>query len=122
MQGMYGRTGVCPYMKECESFRTIVNSERWMERALSTLRRSGATSLPEDEGGYTEESLIGKLEQMRRVKERCYGHNGRCLKFWQFERRSRDDRSLESFKTRLEVIAGALSRAPSEQATSKNEV
>lgn len=122
LDGMYGRTGVCPYTGECDSFRTIVNSERWMERSLSRLRRSGAFSLPEEEGGYTEESLLIRLEQMRRVKERCYGRNGRCLKFWQFERMNRDDRSLEKLRVRLEVMGSPLGPFASERAATKNEV
>lgn len=104
MEGMYERTGLCPYTGECTSFRTIVKNERWMGKALSRIRREGASFLPKEEGGYSEESLVDKLEQLRRVKERCYSHNGRCLRFWQFERKKEDETPLFGLSRRLEVF------------------
>ena len=71
----------------CESYQTIRRSEHWMSKALSQIRRSGLDSLPKSEGGYTALMLENKLGQMRRIKDRCYQHNKRCLRFWQFNRK-----------------------------------
>jgi hypothetical protein len=60
-----------------------------MERTLSGLRRAGRDALARGEGGYTSEELQDRLLHVRRVKERCYSGNRRCLRFWQLERRAR---------------------------------
>lgn len=83
MYQMYERTTLCPYTEKCESYQTILRSERWMEHALSKLRRE-ARQGTSSYCGYTVEALQWRLEHMNRVKERCYKHNGRCLRFWQF--------------------------------------
>jgi hypothetical protein len=83
---IFGRRDMCPYTGECESFKTMVRAERWMERAVSSLRRSGEEKLSEAEGGYHINTLQHRLEHLRGVKKRCYSHHGRCLRFWQFER------------------------------------
>ena len=101
MEGVYDRTGLCPYTGDCESFRSIVNGERWMEKALSTMRREGKDSLPRAEGGYTVNNLQDRLAHLRRVKNRCYSSNGRCLRFWQFERMNENRSSLNRLKRRL---------------------
>ncbi|MCW3978645.1 MAG: hypothetical protein NWF12_02750, partial [Candidatus Bathyarchaeota archaeon] len=108
VEGIYKRTGLCPYTGECESFRTIAESERWMERALSRLRRGGMDGAADGEREYSEESLVDKLEHLKRVRERCYGYNGRCLRFWQFERRSEEERSLDLLKKRLSLMDGII--------------
>jgi hypothetical protein len=83
-----------------------------MERALSSLRRAGADSYTESDRAYSEEFLVDKLEHLRKVRERCYGHNGRCLRFWQFEKRNEEEESLDRLQKRLAVIEGILSHAP----------
>jgi len=104
---VYERTGLCPHTDACDSYSAIVKSESWMEKCLSGLRREGRTALTREEGGYTADGLQDRLSQMRRVKERCYSGNKRCLRFWQLERRalSREDklgwRSSESTGERL---------------------
>ena len=113
MEGVYERTGVCPYTDECESYKAIYNSERWMERNLSRLRRAGLESLPEEDGGYSEQTLVDKLAHLRRVKGRCYGRNGRCLRFWQFEKRNEEHRSFDRLRKRMEVFGGVIGPAPS---------
>jgi hypothetical protein len=60
-----------------------------MERTLSGLRRGGRDALTREEGGYTADGLQERLLSIRRVKERCYSGNRRCLRFWQLERRAR---------------------------------
>jgi hypothetical protein len=112
VEGIYKRTGLCPYTAECDSYRTIAESERWMERALSSLRRADADSHIEADRAYSEESLVDKLEHLRKVRERCYGHNGRCLRFWQFEKRNEETESLDRLQKRLAVIEGIISPAP----------
>ena len=104
LEGVYKRTGLCPYTGECTSFQTIVNNERWMGKALSRLRREGLSFLPDEDGGYSEESMEDKLGHLRRVKERCYSYNGRCLRFWQYERRKEDKKPFDWLKMRLEVF------------------
>jgi hypothetical protein len=59
-----------------------------MERTLSGLRRGEEDPLAR-ERGYTADGLHTRLLRMRRVKERCYSGNRRCLRFWQLERRAR---------------------------------
>ena len=121
VEGIYKRTGLCPYTGECESFRTIAESERWMERALSRLRRGEMDGAVDGEREYSEESLVDKLEHLKRVRERCYGYNGRCLRFWQFERRSEEERSFDLLKKRLSTVEGVIGTPTSEPPISKNE-
>jgi hypothetical protein len=120
-EGIYKRTGLCPYTGECESFRTIAESERWMERALSRLRRGETDGTADGEREYSEESLVDKLDHLKRVRERCYGYNGRCLRFWQFERRSREERSFDLLKKRLSLMDGVIGTASTEPPISKSE-
>jgi len=101
VKGVYETTSLCPYTGNCESYRTIINGERWMEKALSDLRRSGKDKLPRSEGGYTDHILMNKLSQLRRVKDRCYNHNGRCLRFWQFDKKNKEEQSMKVMRERL---------------------
>jgi len=80
---IFQATSLCPYTEQCDSYRTMVNSERWMGKALTRLRREGLSALPREEGGYTERGLEERLERLRSVKDRCHRHNGRCLRYWQ---------------------------------------
>lgn len=89
LASVYERTGLCPHTAVCDSYSAIVNSESWMERTLSGLRRAGLDALAREEGGYTLEGLQDRLLHVRRVKERCYSGNRRCLRFWQLEKRAR---------------------------------
>jgi hypothetical protein len=89
MASVYEKTGLCPHTAICDSYSAIVNSEGWMERTLSGLRRGGQTALTREEGGYTVDGLQERLHHMSRVKERCYSGNRRCLRFWQLEKRAR---------------------------------
>jgi len=59
-----------------------------MERELARLRRENAQDFRD--GGYSIQALQWRLEHMRRVKERCYSYNGRCLRFWQFKAREEE--------------------------------
>ena len=88
LASVYERTGLCPHTAACDSFSAIVNSESWMERTLSGLRRERRDALTPEEGGYTTDELHGRLLSIRRVKERCYSGNRRCLRFWQLERKT----------------------------------
>ena len=119
VEGIYKRTGLCPYTGECESFRTIAESERWMERALSRLRRGEVDG--EGEREYSEEALVDKLEHLKRVRERCYGYNGRCLRFWQFERRSEEERSFDLLKKRLSMMEDILGSTKAEPPISQSK-
>jgi hypothetical protein len=101
MEGVYERTGLCPYTGDCDSYRSIVNGERWMEKALSTMRREGEARLTPAEGGYTADDLQDRLTHLRRVKDRCYSSNGRCLRFWQFQRKSERTTSLNRLRGRI---------------------
>ncbi len=121
MEGIYKRTGLCPYTGECESFRTISESERWMERALSRLRRGMVDGAVDGEREYSEESLVDKLEHLKRVRERCYGYNGRCLRFWQFRRRSEEERSFDLLKKRLSFMEDIVGPTTAEPPISQSE-
>jgi hypothetical protein len=112
MEGVYDRTGLCPYTGDCDSYRSIVNGERWMERALSEMRREGMDSLSQAEGGYSEHDLQGRIAHLRRVKDRCFSSNGRCLRFWQFERKNKHNMSLSSLKKKFVEDDRALDPMP----------
>ena len=101
VKGVYETTSLCPYTGNCESYRAIVNGERWMEKALSDLRRSGKERLPRSEGGYSDHILMNKLSGLRRVKDRCYNHNGRCLRFWQFDKKNKAEQSMRVLRERM---------------------
>ena len=98
---MFDATSFCPYSEQCESYRTIVSSEEWISKALSKLRRMGVSSLPRDEGGYSERVLEGKLEQLKRVKDRCYRYNGRCLRFWQMKKAEEKNKGINGLRSRI---------------------
>jgi hypothetical protein len=83
-----------------------------MERALSTMRRGGVDSLPMAEGGYTVQDLQGRLTHLRRVKDRCYSSNGRCLRFWQFERKNERSVSLSRLRGRLVADRAVADQRP----------
>jgi len=112
MEGVYERTGLCPYTGDCDSYRSIVNGERWMGRALSEMRREGMDSLPRAEGGYSERDLQGRIAHLRRVKDRCFSSNGRCLRFWQFERKNEHNMSLSRLKRKFVEDDRALDPVP----------
>lgn len=112
MVEIYKSTGLCPYTGECESYQTIVNSENWIYKALSRLRREGSDRLPREEGGYSEQMLQNRLENLRAVKRRCYGYNGRCLRFWQFEKKKEEDRALMHLMGHLEAKEIVLNNTP----------
>ena len=99
---IFDRRGLCPYTDICESYATIMNSERWMRKALYRLSKEGASSLPRAEGGYTIQTLQDRLEHLRKVKSRCNDYHGRCLRFWQFEKKREDNRSSSLVKRHLE--------------------
>jgi hypothetical protein len=75
-----------------------------MEKSLRNLRINGLHSLPITEGGYTEDGLQGRLYRMRRIKERCYSYNHKCLRFWQLEKRAK--KIKEQFGWRVRASAG----------------
>jgi hypothetical protein len=112
---IYERKGLCPYTNVCESFKTMLNSERWMQKALIQLRREGADSFSRAEGGYTVHTLQDRLEHLRKVRMRCYNHHGRCLRFWQFEKKNEDAKSISLFKRRLEMKERASTPIPLQQ-------
>jgi len=101
VKGVFETTSLCPYTGNCESYRAIVNGERWMEKALSDLRRSGKDRLPRSEGGYSDHILMNKLSGLRRVKDRCYNHHGRCLRFWQFDKKNKAEQSMRVLRERM---------------------
>ncbi len=98
---MFDATSFCPYSERCESYRTIINSEEWISKALSRLRRMGVSALSRDEGGYSELVLEGKLEGLRRVKNRCYRYNGRCLRFWQLKKAEEKNKAINGLRARI---------------------
>ena len=112
MEGIFAKTSLCPYTDVCESYKTINRSERWMEQALSQMRRAGQESLPRSEGGYTIYTLEERLSHMKRVKDRCYRYNKRCLKFWQFHRKRESTMSSDRLRNRLAIMGGITAPVP----------
>lgn len=100
---IFERRGLCPYTDICESYATIMNSERWMRKALYRLRKEGASSLSRAEGGCTIQTLQDRLEHLRKVKRRCNDYHGRCLRFWQFEKKREDNKASSLVKKHLEM-------------------
>lgn len=82
---MFERTSTCPYTGRCESFKVIDNSESWMERELHRMRQVNMLGIPLAGFPFTPQGLNWRLDHLRKVKERCYRYNGRCLRFWQFK-------------------------------------
>ena len=121
IEAIFGRTGLCPYTGDCSSFKTVINGERWIGKALSKVRREGAMGQAEEDGEYTEESLVDKLEQLKRVKDRCYSHNGRCLRFWQFERKNGGKTSSDRMVRPMEVVDGPQEPTAFEQRLADNK-
>jgi hypothetical protein len=82
---IFERTDFCPYTDRCESYQTISRAESWIERAMVRLRQEITQGLHPGDGSHSIENLQWRLDHLRKVKERCYGYNGRCLRFWQFK-------------------------------------
>jgi len=114
LEGIFETTSLCPFTDICESYQTIARSERWMEKTLSYMRREGLDSLPRSEGGYTIYMLEERLGHMKRVKDRCYRHNKRCLRFWQLERNRSNGKSYDQLRHRLAVLGSMPEPVPTE--------
>ena len=84
MSRMFDRTGPCPYTEKCESFQTIGRAEGWIEHELVGLRKASAQGDASMDEMDLAQMLEKRMDHMRRIKERCYGYNRRCLRFWQF--------------------------------------
>ena len=104
LKGVYDITSFCPYTSMCISYQTIERSERWMSKTLSNMRRNGLDNLPVSEGGYTALMLEDKLGQMRRIKDRCYRHNKRCLKFWQYTRNQKSTIDNKELLNQISIL------------------
>jgi hypothetical protein len=100
---VYERTGLCPHTSVCDSFSAIINCESWMEKSLRNLWSEGMDSLHVTEDGYTEDGLQRRLYHMRRVKERCYSYNHRCLRFWQLEKQAKIVKEKFGWRARASV-------------------
>ena len=99
---MFERTDFCPYTERCESYQTISRAESWIERAMSRLRQEIARGLHPGDGNPSIENFQWRLDHLRKVKERCYGYNGRCLRFWQFKA-DEDGRPLLRLRPRVRL-------------------
>ena len=115
---IFQATSLCPYNEQCDSYRTMANSERWMGKALTRLRREGLSALPREEGGYTERGLEERLERLRGVKDRCHRHNGRCLRYWQLKKTTEDNESVERLASRVRLLGDVQAQNVVEQPTS----
>ena len=104
MEWMFDPTSICPYTERCESYRTILSSERWMQVELRSMRRQGMDGHSPAGGGYSIETLELKLERLRKVRERCYKYKGRCLRYWQFEKKRKEQESMKKLETRVDLI------------------
>jgi hypothetical protein len=82
---MFERHDYCPHTEACDSFQTICRVESQTEKKLRRFMRSGDEGHALDNEGSTIHSLQRQMEHVRRVKERCYSHCQRCLRFRQFE-------------------------------------
>jgi len=99
---MFDRTGPCPYAERCESYQAIRRAEGWVERELVGLRRRSALGDASSDEMDSAQMLEWRMDHMRRIKERCYSYNRRCLRFWQF----RSEEEPESRPLRREEILG----------------
>jgi len=103
MLEMFERTERCHFTDICESFQVMIRSERWMERSLSKLRISSGANPANPEDFQIMDGLQGRLAHLRRVKERCYCYNGRCLKFWQFK--AKEEREPGNLKKNADIFS-----------------
>ena len=85
MYRIFEQPNLCPYTDVCDSFQTIRRAESWTEKALAKLMRERFQDISSLDYGYSTHTLQWRLEHMRQVKERCYNHCGRCLRFRQFK-------------------------------------
>ena len=69
-------------------------------------------SSPRAEGGYSEHDLQGRIAHLRRVKDRCFSSNRRCLRFWQFEKKNEHNVSLSRLKRKFAEDDRALDPMP----------
>lgn len=100
---MYEKTGLCPHTEVCQSYKTIINSQHWMQRSLAKLRGSESKKLLKNEGGYSTETLQSWLEKLKTIKNRCYAHHGRCLRYWQFEKKKEESEALSKIWSQVQV-------------------
>ena len=69
MAVIYEKTGPCPYTDVCDSYKTIINSQNWMQKSLTKLRGSESNKLRKNEGGYSSETLVSWLEKLKTIIE-----------------------------------------------------
>lgn len=92
---IFETTDRCRYIKICESFQTMERAERQLEEEIMKIRTGFNYATHEVE--YLSSILQYKLNDLERVRERCYKYNHRCLRFWQFKRREENE-SLFNYK------------------------
>lgn len=88
---MYESTGVCPYTDRCESFQSILRVEGQLLRA----RREaffGRTEVPPGELYRILDSFHTDMEKINNAKERCIKFHYRCLRFWQLNKKEREEK------------------------------
>lgn len=92
---IFETTGRCRYTSICDSFQTMVRAEKWVERDILKIRTE--FDQPDQDSESLSLTLQYRLNEIERIKERCYKYNHRCLRFWQFKRKE-ENKPLLSYK------------------------
>jgi len=92
---IFESTGRCRYTNICESFQTMIRSEKWVENEI--VKKRTELGQLDQEGESLSSTLQYRLNEIERIRERCYKYNHRCLRFWQF-RRKEENKLLLSYQ------------------------
>lgn len=78
---MYAETKACPYRNECETYQFITRIERQATERRKELA-SNRTQISQQEYEKALDDLQKRLEGTIKIRERCFNHHKRCLKYW----------------------------------------
>ena len=87
---MYTETKTCLYRDECETYQFITR----IERQVTERRRELAlnrTEISQREYETALDDLQKRLDGMIKIRERCFNHHRRCLKYWMIRKQHEAD-------------------------------
>lgn len=109
---MYERTFICPYTDLCENFKYIIRIEKSLQNTLWKVawERPPEGSLGENDPKINV--LENQLENVMRVKERCFNYHKRCMKFWQIKKKEeRDPEVIDSSGPEIDLMNTRLNNS-----------
>jgi hypothetical protein len=109
---MYKETNTCPYRDECETYQFITRIERQATERRRELA-SNRTEISQREYEVALDDLQKRLEGTIKIRERCFNHHKRCLKYWMIRKQheadqypflAQDDQKILSETTRTKIL------------------